>query len=49
MKRKLLSAFLLTSLLMIGGCGKQDNTREFEEQPQSYTEIAEKLKNFGIT
>ncbi len=49
MKRKLLSTLLLTSLLIISGCGKQDGRTDSWGQPQSYTEIAEKLKNFGIT
>ncbi len=49
MKRRLLSALLLTSVLMISGCGKQDDRTDFEEQPHSYTESAEKLKNLGIT
>lgn len=49
MKRKLLSTLLLTSVLIISGCGKQDDRTDIEEQPQSYAEIAEKLKDFEIT
>ena len=49
MKRKLLSALLLTSVLIISGCGKQDDRTDVGEQPQSYAAIAEKLKNFEIT
>lgn len=49
MKRKLLSTLLLTSVLIMSGCGKQDDRADVGEQPQSYAEIAEKLKNFEIT